>query len=109
MQEETFVWNYSASSVGVGSTCYIFPNPSTPGRNDAPYASFVPYRSSQEPGLILCSENGAVRYWDNVSLGLTGGETYRALQLGLATGERVLRMTRADVGALPSFARFLLI
>lgn len=103
MQEETFVWNYSASSVGIGSACYIFPNPSTLGHNDVPYASFVPYRSSQEPGLILCSESGAVRYWDNVSLGLTGGESFRALQLGLAGGERVLRMTRADVGARSFF------
>lgn len=54
--------------------------------------------------MILCSESGAVRYWDTVSLGLTGGENYHSSELGNASGERILGMTRADVGNVFSSA-----
>lgn len=97
LPEETFVWNHSSTS-SAPPACYIFPNPaSSLSAKDLPLSSFVPYQSSQEPGLMLISTTGDLRFWVNVSLGLTGGESYYRVRVPVSTSERVLQIHRIEV------------
>lgn len=96
LPEETFVWSY-VPTAGAAQACYIFPNPVSRDGRGAPYSCFAPYQSAQEPGLILCSPTGEVRFWLSIGLGLTGGEDYQTLDLGLSVGECVVNMLRRDV------------
>ena len=62
-----------------------------------PLHALIPYGSSREPGLILATPGGHIRYWDSLGIGLAGGENYNSLTLDLADEERVTTLTRADV------------
>lgn len=62
-----------------------------------PLHALVPYGSSREPGLILVTPGGHVRFWDSLGIGLAGGEHYTTITLDLVEDERVTTLTRADV------------
>jgi nuclear pore complex protein Nup133 len=78
-------------------TCYIFACPGNYFHNATPYHSLIPYGHSREPGLILISVSGELRFWDGIGIGLAGGAHYSAAHLGLASGEVVTNFIRADV------------
>jgi hypothetical protein len=59
--------------------------------------AFVPYSSSREPGLILASQSGEVWFWNNIGVGLAGGEQYSKVLLELQSNEIVNSLTRLDV------------
>ncbi|KAH9079551.1 Non-repetitive/WGA-negative nucleoporin C-terminal-domain-containing protein [Lactarius deliciosus] len=67
-------------------TCYIFPCPADPSQA-APLHAFVPYGSSCEPGLILASPSGELWFWNNIGVGLAGGEQYSKILLELESNE----------------------
>ncbi|TCD68905.1 hypothetical protein EIP91_009455 [Steccherinum ochraceum] len=95
--ETCFVWNYTQALTGT-PTCYIFscPQDANPIHMATPLHALVPYGSSREPGLILVTSGGHVRFWDSVGIGLAGGDHYSTLSLELPDEERVTTLTRAD-------------
>jgi nuclear pore complex protein Nup133 len=62
-----------------------------------PLHALVPSSSTREPGLILLSESGEVRFWDSISSGLSGGQNYATLSLSLEVNEVMSDMRRSDV------------
>lgn len=46
---------------------------------------------------MLISTTGDLRFWVNVSLGLTGGESYYRVRVPVSTSERVLQIHRIEV------------
>lgn len=62
-----------------------------------PLHALVPYGPTREPGLILVTPGGHVRFWDSLGIGLAGGDHFSSLSLDLADDERVSTLTRADV------------
>ena len=90
-----FVWQHTQELVGI-PTCYIFPCPADPSQA-APLYAFVPYSSSREPGLILASQSGEVWFWNNIGVGLAGGEQYSKILLEMQSNEIVNSLTRLDV------------
>ncbi|KAI0065375.1 hypothetical protein BV25DRAFT_1880143 [Artomyces pyxidatus] len=89
-----FVWQHTQSLAGV-PTCYIFSCPMDYSLT-APFHAFVPYGVSREPGLILVSPSGELRFWDSIGIGLAGGDHYSKAQLELESGETATSLTRAD-------------
>ena len=64
-----------------------------------PYHALVPFGSQREPGLIVSSNIGQIRFWDSIGMGLAGGDNFSFSQLTLEQGENVTSLTRADVSA----------
>ncbi|KAH8107113.1 Non-repetitive/WGA-negative nucleoporin C-terminal-domain-containing protein [Cristinia sonorae] len=95
--ETCFVWKYTQALTGT-PTCYIFscPQDVSPIHMATPLHALVPYGSSREPGLILATPGGHVRFWDSLGSGLAGGDHFSSLSLELADDERVTTLTRAD-------------
>ncbi|OCH94941.1 hypothetical protein OBBRIDRAFT_788678 [Obba rivulosa] len=95
--ETCFVWNYSQALTGT-PTCYIFvcPQDVEPTSMATPLHALVPYGPSREPGLILISPAGNVRFWDNIAMGLAGGDNGLGLSLDLNGSEKVTTLTRSD-------------
>ncbi|KAA1471121.1 hypothetical protein DENSPDRAFT_837049 [Dentipellis sp. KUC8613] len=89
-----FVWQHSQALSGV-PTCYIFPCPMDQSQT-APFHAFVPYGVSREPGLVLVSSSGEIRFWDSISIGLAGGEPFSRSQLELEAGETASSLSRSD-------------
>lgn len=89
-------------AVSVIPTCYIFSCPEDASFS-APFHAFVPYGHSREPGLILLSPSGEIRFWDSIGIGLAGGEHYFKSQLGIESGEFATTLARSDVRASASF------
>lgn len=80
-------------------TCYIFPSPTEYPHAAPPFISLLPYDGGREPGLILLSQGGKLRFWDSIGLGLTGGDFTDTSSLDLASGEIVTCFVRAEVNA----------
>ncbi|EJF65900.1 hypothetical protein DICSQDRAFT_49916 [Dichomitus squalens LYAD-421 SS1] len=92
-----FVWKYSQALTGT-PTCYIFSCPLdvSPPPMTTPFHALVPFGAQREPGLIISSNIGQVKFWDSIAMGLAGGDNYTFLLLGLQTGENVTSLARAD-------------
>ncbi|KAJ7632668.1 hypothetical protein FB45DRAFT_978375 [Roridomyces roridus] len=90
-----FVWQHAQAVKGT-PTCYIFACPQDYDRSDPPFHELVPYTSTREPGLILVSLSGQVRFWDSIGIGLAGGQNYSTADLGLSSDEVVTNFLRAD-------------
>lgn len=65
--------------------------------NACPYHALVPYGPSREPGLILLSARGEIRFWDSIGIGLAGGDHYSSTVLDLVGLEYISNFIRADV------------
>ena len=80
-------------------TCYIFSCPMEPfpPPMTTPFHALVPYGPQREPGLIVASNVGQVRFWDSIGMGLAGGDNYTLSTLDLKDGEGVTSLIRADV------------
>lgn len=91
-----FVWQHAQAVKGT-PTCYIFSCPRDPNIPPAaPFHAFVPFGSEREPGLILVSSFGEVRFWESIGIGLAGGEHFSTADLKLQPGEDVTTFTRSD-------------
>lgn len=62
-----------------------------------PFHALVPYGPSREPGLILMTSTGHIRFWDGLGMGLAGGKNYTKSSLDFTEDEMVTSLTRADV------------
>ncbi|KAI0362165.1 hypothetical protein OH77DRAFT_1515456 [Trametes cingulata] len=93
-----FVWKYSQALTGT-PTCYIFgcPREANPPPMATPFHALVPFGSQREPGLIICSNVGQIRFWDSIGMGLAGGDNFSFSTLGLEEGENVTSLVRADL------------
>ena len=91
-----FVWQHAQAIRGT-PTCYIF---SCPLENACPYHALVPYGPSREPGLILLSMKGEIRFWDSIGIGLAGGEHFSMTILDLMGPEYISNFIRVDVSAI---------
>ncbi|KAH9981165.1 Non-repetitive/WGA-negative nucleoporin C-terminal-domain-containing protein [Lactifluus volemus] len=89
-----FVWQHTQELAGI-PTCYIFPCPADPSQA-APLYAFVPYGGSREPGLILASQSGEIWFWNNIGVGLAGGEQYSKILLDLGSNETVNSLIKLD-------------
>lgn len=65
-----------------------------------PFHALVPNGPNREPGLILSSSTGQIRFWDGLGMGLAGGEHFSFTSLNLDEGESITTLTRADVSDL---------
>ena len=83
-----FVWKHSQILPGI-PTCYIFPCPNRYSEPRVPHKALVSYGRKREPGLILLSPYGEMRFWDSIGLGLTGGEPTQESLLELGSDEVV--------------------
>ncbi|KAJ7685205.1 hypothetical protein DFH06DRAFT_34186 [Mycena polygramma] len=90
-----FVWQHAQAVKGT-PTCYIFSCPPDHDRNSPPFHELVPYTSAREPGLILVSLSGEIRFWDSIGIGLAGGQNYSVTNLGLSSDEVVTNLLRVD-------------
>ena len=63
-----------------------------------PFHALIPYGIQREPGLIIASHVGQIRFWDSIGMGLAGGDNFSSFTLDLEHGENVSSLTRADVG-----------
>ena len=62
-----------------------------------PFASLLPFGPSREPGLILVSSSGEVRFWDSIGTGLAGAERFSTAKIPLLDTETVDGLERIDV------------
>ncbi|KAJ7219294.1 hypothetical protein GGX14DRAFT_591296, partial [Mycena pura] len=90
-----FVWQHAQALKGT-PTCYIFACPQDDDRGNPPFHGLVPYTSAREPGLILVSLSGEIRFWDSIGIGLAGGQNYSTTELGLSSDDVVTNLIRAD-------------
>ncbi|CDO69523.1 hypothetical protein BN946_scf184785.g28 [Trametes cinnabarina] len=92
-----FVWQYSQALTGT-PTCYIFgcPRDLNPLPMATPFHALVPFGPQREPGLIICSNIGQIRFWDSIGMGLAGGDNFSFSLLELGEGENVTNLIRAD-------------
>lgn len=97
-----FVWQHAQAIKGT-PTCYIFACPQDTHQNlpldrrNSPFHALVPHGSSREPGLILISSTGQIRFWDSISIGLAGGDRYDISSLDLADeDDHVTSLVRSD-------------
>ncbi|KAF5377077.1 hypothetical protein D9757_007737 [Collybiopsis confluens] len=90
-----FVWQHALSVKGI-PTCYIFTCPYDYNQINPPFHSLVPWGSGREPGLILVSTAGEVRFWDSVGMGLAGGDRYSTIHIALASEDIVTGLKRID-------------
>lgn len=84
-------------------TCYIFSCPQDSEQVSPPFHCLIPYSSSREPGLILLSLDGQIRFWDSIGIGLAGGNHYTSISLNIPTGEHVTNLVRSDVSSISIF------
>ncbi|KAH9952015.1 hypothetical protein B0H21DRAFT_800355 [Amylocystis lapponica] len=96
-RETCFVWKFAQALSGT-PTCYIFTCPvdEYPTVMVTPFHALVPYGQSREPGLILSSTAGQIRFWDSLGMGLAGADNFSFLSLNLEDEECVTTLTRAD-------------
>ncbi|KAJ8295400.1 Nucleoporin nup132 [Rhodotorula toruloides] len=99
--EHCFVWNWS-NRVG-STTTYVFPvppqapfPPNVAAYSPLSFASLVPSPSQtvqqagqREPGLVVVSNVGTVRFWESVSLSLSGVDRFKSASCPLNEGELV--------------------
>ena len=61
----------------------------------------MPQGSAREPGLILVSPAGQVRFWDSIGMGLAGGDNFVQAQLeDIEYDEEVTNLVRLNVSLL---------
>ncbi|OWZ65412.1 hypothetical protein AYX14_06233 [Cryptococcus neoformans] len=90
-------WNYSKRTHSA-PTIYAFPAPlptSSPSRFPPPVLSAL-CTSTSEPGMILVSSTGEIRYWESMSLALSNVERYQQLFLDLPQGDWIERLVKVD-------------
>lgn len=82
-QSHAMAWNY-AKRTHSSPTVYAFPAPQ-PTRS--PLATVPPalaaFYGTGDPGLILVSATGELRFWENMGLALSNVQRYQSLQLSL--------------------------
>jgi nuclear pore complex protein Nup133 len=85
-------------------TCYIFACPQDNSPRP-PFHALLPQGSSREPGLILVSAGGKIRFWESIGIGLAGGDNFSASSLeDMDSDEEVTNLVRADVSCCPDVA-----
>ncbi|CAO1636727.1 unnamed protein product [Sympodiomycopsis kandeliae] len=93
-----YVWSFANRSAF--STCYTFQTASQQNGKTAihalPHAALVPRSSEREPGLLLASVDGQIRFWDSISASLTGQERSQTLNVALGANENIVGLTRTD-------------
>ncbi|KAF8163334.1 methyltransferase type 11 [Crassisporium funariophilum] len=91
-----FVWQHAQALKGI-PTCYIFASPYDHRTPRPPFHALVPQGLSREPGLVLVSAVGQVRFWDSIGSGLAGGDNFVGSQLDeMVLEEEVTNLVRAD-------------
>ncbi|THU89518.1 hypothetical protein K435DRAFT_969042 [Dendrothele bispora CBS 962.96] len=90
-----FVWQHALAVKGI-PTCYIFACPWDYNQTSPPFHSLIPYGPGREPGLILISIIGEIRFWDSIGIGLAGGENYTTTYLNLESEDLVTNLLRVD-------------
>ncbi|KAH9484254.1 Nucleoporin nup132 [Psilocybe cubensis] len=92
-----FVWQHAQAIKGI-PTCYIFSCPEDGSQTPKPpFHALVPQGSSREPGLILVSVTGQIRFWDSIGIGLAGGDNYISSQVeNMNYEEEVTNLIRVD-------------
>lgn len=82
-------------------TVYPFPASSSASRNPAPALAAFHQSGTTEPGLILVSPSGEVRFWEHLSLALSNVDRYQTIQLDLQ-GDSVERIWSVEVSCANS-------
>lgn len=78
----------------------MFPVPSSTSSSPyltLPFAFLVHFGTSREPGLILVSSSGEVRFWDGIGIGLAGAERFSVTNMDLMENETIQGLEQIDV------------
>ncbi|KAK4705783.1 hypothetical protein P7C70_g405, partial [Phenoliferia sp. Uapishka_3] len=99
--ESCLVWNWLRRSSS--PTTYRFPVPSSETnpsnisiQSPLSFTALVPapsQPSQREPGLLLVSVIGEIRFWEHVSMALSGVDRWKTAFIGLQEGELVKGLT----------------
>jgi nuclear pore complex protein Nup133 len=81
--------------------CYIFKCPPSTQRT-TPHHILIPHSLNREPGLVLISVDGEIRFWDSIGIGLAGGDHYSTTRLNLNADELITFVARRDVSLVSS-------
>ncbi|KIY43404.1 hypothetical protein FISHEDRAFT_52783 [Fistulina hepatica ATCC 64428] len=95
--QSCYVWQHAQAVKGI-PTCYTFRCPRDEFIENSDlspaYHALLPHGHGREPGLVLMSATGLVHFWENISIGLAGGEHYFKTSLSLADDEVVTSLIR---------------
>ncbi|KAH7107498.1 Non-repetitive/WGA-negative nucleoporin C-terminal-domain-containing protein [Auriculariales sp. MPI-PUGE-AT-0066] len=97
-----FVWLPPKPTSRAAITCYMFPAPGTSRGSSIrihlslPVASLVYYGPMREPGLMLISKTGELRFWESIGVGLSGAEGFTTTKLTLLPEEEILELQHCD-------------
>jgi nuclear pore complex protein Nup133 len=97
------------------NTCYVFPVPQPEGLSLAaavfaplPFGSLVNYGSDRDPGFLLVSSTGQVRFWEGINMALSGADKFHSIAIYLSAGELVKSMVSLQVRLFILFQGFTL-
>ncbi|KAL7410733.1 Non-repetitive/WGA-negative nucleoporin C-terminal-domain-containing protein [Mrakia frigida] len=92
-----FVWNYLKKSYSSSPTLYAFPVPAT---SALCHSQLVRHPGGREPGVLVVSPQGEVRFWEGVSQALVGGgERFVSGEVsGLGDDEEVMDIKEVEPG-----------
>lgn len=90
-------------------TIYIFPVPTSDSlpasvtiQSPLSFVSLVPATSQpsqREPGLLIIGPDGEIRYWEHVSMALSGADRFKHAEMDLQPGELVRGVTALSPAA----------
>lgn len=109
-----YAWNMSKKSLASNALARFAVPPSYVSSTDLAVAVYAPlplsclvnYASAREPGLVVCSVDGHIRFWDALSVALTGVERFTSASLpGIEKGEVVKQLLPISVRNLVAFQK----
>ncbi|KAK4686173.1 hypothetical protein P7C73_g3957, partial [Tremellales sp. Uapishka_1] len=97
--EVCIAWNYSKRTHS-SPTCYSFPVPSPTKYQHAPpskiLAALYTASSNGEPGMIVVSTTGEIRFWESMSLALANVDRCQSVTIELPAEDFVDRIWKCD-------------
>lgn len=90
-----------AQRTSASPTTYSFPAPSPSygvSLAQPPILASLHHSDSGEPGMILVSPTGEVRFWESMSLTLANADRYQRVQLDLGEDSFAEHIWAIDVG-----------
>lgn len=102
-QDKCFVWSFLSRGFDY-PTCYSFANPTSSSSSssmtvsylDTAFSALVPRPNNREPGLIVVTAAGALRFCESVASLTTASERFNQLTVPIGSGETVTALHRCS-------------
>ncbi|EPQ30426.1 uncharacterized protein PFL1_01952 [Pseudozyma flocculosa PF-1] len=97
---QCFVWNYQSHGTS-SPTCFTFDIPessssSMHSTDDLAQCGLIPRSAAREPGIVLVTPSGQVRFWEGISASMAREDLAQTIQVSLNPQETVMEMQRLD-------------